>query len=334
MNPFAAVPAHQLTAAEPETCWLIEELWGHDAVGIIGGEPKSFKTFLALSMAVSVASGRPCLGRFAVKRQGRVLLFAAEDALHVVRERLCGMAAHLQLDLAQLDLWVITEPVVRLDRAEDRRRLAQTVTDLQPALLILDPFVRLHQVDENVSAAVGPLLAYLRQIQRHQGCAVALVHHFRKGASFIRPGQALRGSSEFHGWSDSSLYLRRRGEKLTLNTEHRAHPARADMELMLQTTETSLALVVTDEAPAATSASMTPTDQERVIEALGAYQGPKRIRELRSRCRMRTKTLCETLDSLVQLGRVIKTRDGWALDDQSCAPMGSDEQATFPFPGS
>ena len=37
-----------------------------------------------------------------------------------------------------------------------------------------------------------------------------------------RPGQALRGSSELHGWGDSNLYMRRRGAQLTLSTEHRA----------------------------------------------------------------------------------------------------------------
>ncbi len=44
----------------------------------------------------------------------------------------------------------------------------------------------------------------------------------RKGAAHARAGQALRGSSEFHAWGDSNLYLRRVGEQLTLTVEHRA----------------------------------------------------------------------------------------------------------------
>ena len=41
----------------------------------------------------------------------------------------------------------------------------------------------------------------------------------------MRPGQALRGSSEFHAWGDSNLYLRREGQKaqqIILGVEHRA----------------------------------------------------------------------------------------------------------------
>src|SRR5213082_2020377 len=44
----------------------------------------------------------------------------------------------------------------------------------------------------------------------------------RKGAAHARAGQALRGSSEFHAWGDSNLYLRRVGEQLTLTVEDRA----------------------------------------------------------------------------------------------------------------
>lgn len=46
-----------------------------------------------------------------------------------------------------------------------------------------------------------------------------------KGGAKMRAGQALRGSSEFHAWGDSNLYLRRHGEQLTLTVEHRAAAA-------------------------------------------------------------------------------------------------------------
>jgi len=56
--------------------------------------------------------------RFAVARTGRVLLFAAEDALHVVRQRLAGIAVAAGVALADLDIQVITAPSVRLDVVE------------------------------------------------------------------------------------------------------------------------------------------------------------------------------------------------------------------------
>jgi hypothetical protein len=48
-------------------------------------------------------------------------------------------------------------------------------------------------------------LSYLRQLQRKFHVAVLVVHHARKDANTTRPGQALRGSSEVHGWATPPL---------------------------------------------------------------------------------------------------------------------------------
>ena len=197
MSLLPVEPAWRLAERAEEHRWLVTGLWAEQAVGIVGGEPKCCKSFLALDLAVAVASGMPCLRRFSVSRAGRVLLFAAEDALHIVRRRLEGIAAAAGVALADLDIQVITSPVLRLDLDADRRNLAETVARLQPRLLILDPFVRLHRIDENASGEVAPLLAFLRELQRRHGTAVLVVHHAKKGGA-VRAGQALRGSSEFH----------------------------------------------------------------------------------------------------------------------------------------
>src|SRR3954452_11145723 len=78
---------------------------------------------------------------------GRVLLYPAEDALHVVRRRLEGICAAAGVSLAELDVQVITTPSLRLDLEADRARLDETVARLKPRLLVLDPFVRLHPID-------------------------------------------------------------------------------------------------------------------------------------------------------------------------------------------
>ena len=84
---MASEALHVLRAAqvrEPpagESRWLVQPLWSTGAVGIIGGAPKSCKTWLALELAVAVASGKPCLGRFPVPTAGPALVFAAEDGV-------------------------------------------------------------------------------------------------------------------------------------------------------------------------------------------------------------------------------------------------------------
>lgn len=317
MTALPVRPAHQLETLAAEQRWLIEGLWGAEAVGIVGGEPKCCKSFLALDMAVAVASAMPCLRRFPVARSGRVLLFAAEDALTTVRQRLEGICAAADLQLADLDLQVITAPTLRLDLELDRDRLDDTVRVLHPALLILDPFVRLHRIDENVSAEVAPLLDYLRGLQRRYQTAVVLVHHARKGATHLRAGQALRGSSELHAWGDSNLYLRRTGEgdQLSLTIEHRAAASSQGTTLRLFAHEDSLALHADEPASLAPGHVQTPppTAIDRVEAALAGAAVPLSLKALRATVRMRAVTVSDALATLVTQGRACRSDSGYVL---------------------
>jgi hypothetical protein len=309
MSLLPVEPAWALAERSQEHRWLVTGLWSEQAVGIVGGEPKCCKSFLALDLALAVASGTPCLRRFAVPRAGRVLLYAAEDALHIVRRRLDGIAVAAGVALADLDIQVITVPVLRLDLAGDRRDLAETVARLQPRLLVLDPFVRLHRIDENASGEVAPLLAYLRELQRRHGVAVTVVHHARKGGGAVRAGQALRGSSEFHAWGDSNLYLRREGEELTLTVEHRAAPSLKPITVELAQRADALALEVVDRQEPAPEPQVSL--DERIVAALAATDRALPFAELREHCRIRTATLRERIGALSASGRILKSDGGW-----------------------
>src|SRR6202795_1863809 len=107
MSGLPVEQAYRLADRAEEQRWLVTGLWSEQAVGIVGGEPKCCKSFLALDLAVAVAAGVPCLRRFAVPRAGRVLLFAAEDALHIVRRRLEGIAAAASVVSPNLHIKVI-----------------------------------------------------------------------------------------------------------------------------------------------------------------------------------------------------------------------------------
>jgi hypothetical protein len=300
--------AHQLDVRPEQQRWLIEGLWSAEAVGIVGGEPKCCKSFLALDIAVAVASGAPCLRRFPTSQRGRVLLFAAEDSPAVVRQRLTGIAAAAGLALESLDIQVIVAPVVRLDVELDQRRLEETVGALRPVLLVLDPFVRLHRIDENVSAEVAPLLDFLRGLQRRYRVAVVLVHHARKGASHLRAGQALRGSSELHAWGDSNLYVRRNGQdQLSLTVEHRAAPSADGIGLVLHADGDSLALRVLDHAQAEpTPHPGSPVD--RVERILVEAAEPLSQRQIRDLAKIRASSVGDALATLVTDGRATRTQ--------------------------
>jgi hypothetical protein len=314
MTQLPVQPAHRLAERAEQQHWLVSGLWADEAVGIIGGEPKCCKSFLALDLAVAVATATPCLRRFPVPCPGRVLLYAAEDALHIVRRRLEGICAAAAMSIADLDVQVITAPSLRLDLAADRASLDETVATLKPRLLVLDPFVRLHRIDENNSGEVAPLLAFLRDLQRRHALAVAVVHHAKKGAGNIRAGQALRGSSEFHAWGDSNLYLRRDSDdRIILTVEHRAASAMPALALELAQRDNALALEPTGVDRLPERGVALPSLDQRITAALADGEQPRPFADLRAVCRVRATTLYERLAAMTAAGTIAKSADGYRL---------------------
>jgi len=314
MNQLPVSRASELSiASAPLQHWLVEGLWSEQAVGILGGEPKCCKSFLALDLAVSVASGAPCLRRFAVQRSGPVLLFPAEDSLAVVRQRLEGICSAASVSFQSLAVEVITAPTLWLDTPKDRERLSNTVQARQPCLLILDPLIRLHRLDENDASQIAALLGYLRQLQRAFHVAVLVVHHARKDANASRPGQALRGSSELHGWGDSNLYMRRHGERLTLSTEHRAAPSQDHIALELTQAGSALALSVLADSCAQAVPASEPSALQRVQQILAGLDQPVTVQQLRKLCGLRTATVCSALAQLTASGMVSRDSRGYQL---------------------
>src|SRR5258708_35033852 len=102
MNPLPVQRASQLASSGPQTQWLVEELWTEQAVGILGGETKCCKSFLALDVAGSVASGAACLRQFPVRRSGPGAVFPTGDSLAVGRQRVEGIATSAQVPFASL----------------------------------------------------------------------------------------------------------------------------------------------------------------------------------------------------------------------------------------
>jgi AAA domain len=300
----------EIKSEETPQRWLVERLWGARSVGVIGGAPKCAKTWLGLDLALSVATGTACLGKYAVPEPGPVLVYLAEDALLVVRERVAGMARHRGLDLAGVEVHVITAPVLRLDRGPDRARLWEATKRLRPRLLVLDPLVRLHGIDENNAGEVAGLLAYFRSLQRQLDLSVLLVHHTRKNATGgVAAGQGLRGSSDIHAFGDSNLYLRRTREHLVLSSEHRAAPASAPVYLELVATDaetTHLEVIAEFEDGNRKQRSL----NERVLDLLAG--GAVRTRaNLRASLGVKNERLGQALESLERAGDVRRTPAGW-----------------------
>lgn len=313
IDPLPIVRVADIEPRDPDQSWLIQQLWGRAAVGFLAGAPKSCKSWLALDMAVSVASGTACLGRFETDDVGPTLVYLAEDHLAAVRQRVEALCHHRELDLARLDLHVITAPSLRLDLPADLLRLDRALGYLRPRLLVLDPLVRLHRCDENSSAEVSALLGALRELNRRHDVAIAVVHHLSKKAR-AHLGQALRGSGDLHAWTDSACYLVRRPKgHLQLTVEHRASPAPDPMRISLVDDNEGIRLCL-----AGTDRPPTPLT-EAVRAALRDAEGPQTRAALRSQLGVNNARLGDALNELEARGLAHRGPRGWSLPQPQLA---------------
>ena len=305
--------ASELESGNGTARWLIERLWTAGGVGILAGQPKSLKTYVALEMAVSVASGSPCLGTFPVPVQGPALVYAAEDSPSNLRSRLASLAAQRNLGLEGLDLRVITADFIRLDRPEDQERLRETVLLYRPALLVLDPLVRLHSQDENQSGPMAALLGYLRQLQRSTATAVLIVHHLRKGGNICRTGYNLRGSSDLYAWVDSYVCLQRHRDRISISAEHRT--AAPLLPLPIELVHAPDNACAPGLRISAQDIELTEPDHDilrtRLLDALRDAPRPLKTEEIRQKLQVRKQRVTKILKDLCEQGSAARLADGY-----------------------
>jgi len=305
--------ADALDAQPPAPSWLVRDLWGHLAVGWIAGQPKVGKSWLGLELALSVASGTPCLDYFPVEQPGPALIYLAEDSLPHLRERIASLCAYHRLPLDKVDLYVIAAPTLRLDDHDDQARLAATIARIQPRLLLLDPLIRLHLCDENAASEMSALLGFLRALSREHQLAIVLVHHMSK-KNRRELGQAMRGSIDLWAWSDSAAYLTRHKDHLLLTLEHRSAPPPSPVHICLVTGQSGPHLErITIPEPEPGGSNSTPALAEQVRTLLGKSAAPLSRVALRSQLRVNNHRLGETLAELERDGIAERTSSGWTL---------------------
>jgi RecA-family ATPase len=134
-----------------------------------------------------------------------VMLLMLEDEPNEVKRRVKACVMHHSLDEGKVGAnLVILSQEVRLTIAaiEDRQVVAVDDNKLRDAIkkfgtevLIVDPFVQTHQMNENDNQQINFVADLFRSIAKECQIVVMLVHHTRKGAEFGARGENARGAS-------------------------------------------------------------------------------------------------------------------------------------------
>lgn len=212
-----------------EASWLVRDLWAPSAVGFVAGEPKVGKTWALCEMALAITTGVPMFDTFEVSETGPVLFVEREDNRRDLRSKLDLLARGKGVALPD-DLLLACERTILIDDPDWQDSLITAAMKLGAAAVIFDPLRRLHRAREDSSTEMNGVLTFLRELATTTDAAVVVAHHTTKPTDERRgwrTGQRLRGTSDFHAFLDSALYLKRSrdGQTIQVEVEHRARPA-------------------------------------------------------------------------------------------------------------
>lgn len=174
------------------------------------------KSSLTLTEAMAVATGEPLLG-VEVYDQCKVWVWNGEDPNDEVLRRTQGvMIEHGITDddlVNRLFLDSGRDTPIKLVTEEDRRAVVmrksreveERIGDEGIGLVVMDPFVAIHGVEENHNNAINLVMQTIGRIAERTGCAFELVHHSGKvGKDGTVTVDSARGASAY-AWALRSL---------------------------------------------------------------------------------------------------------------------------------
>lgn len=176
----------QVKEATKNIKWLVKNIIPQDAIGMLFGASGTFKSFIAIDLALSVLHGQEWTKRKTVK--GAVYYVAAEGGAGVSRR---VDAWHRGVDVPE-NLYYCRTPLL-LSSKQEIGALRDSIAALPeiPVLIIIDTLSQTFAGDENSSSDIATYLRMLNsELRAAFNCTVLVLHHTGHSAT-ERP----RGSS-------------------------------------------------------------------------------------------------------------------------------------------
>jgi AAA domain len=174
--------------------YLINNVLETDAHGTLLGASQSFKSFMALSMAVSICTGTDFFGHTAFI-SGKVV-YVCGEGFGALGRRIKAISVHSGLPLD--NLYIVKTPITIDDRYL-MDKLRGLINEISPALVIFDTFSSLvSEANEDKNAEVAKVLNLVRNTCRNGVTSSIIVHHYGKDESKgARGAYAFRANSDF-----------------------------------------------------------------------------------------------------------------------------------------
>lgn len=201
-------------AAIPPREWLYGFHYMRRMVSMTAGAGGGGKSSMTMVEAVSMAIGRDLLrGKWALPTGAlRVWVHNGEDPMDELQRRLVAICMEHGVEPNEVadNLFLTSGRDTRIIVAEEldgtvvqipavREQVVQQMREQAIDVMILDPFIATHAVNENNNPAMEKVMWEWRAVAEQANVAVEIVHHFRKGNGNEASSEDVRGASALLG---------------------------------------------------------------------------------------------------------------------------------------
>jgi RecA-family ATPase len=213
--------------AMPPIKFLVESLYTRHGFSVMWGPPGCGKTFLALDVALCVATGQD-FHDMSVE-QGSVLYIAGEG-VGGIGKRVKAWIENRGVGVNENELpFYVLPTAVDFTNPADVEKLSATIQLLEEraggfSLIVVDTVARaLLGADENSATDIGKFVKSCDVLKQTYNTALIGIHHSGKDGS-----KGMRGSSALLGAVDTSIQIKKSGAQITMTTEKQKDAEPAD----------------------------------------------------------------------------------------------------------
>ena len=186
--------------------FLVHRLIYDKGINLLVGDPKTFKTYVALDVAIGVITGTETLGHEVLKK-GKVLLISTELD---VRDRIISLinGRNLEIDVFKNNLFMFdyNNSLDSFEWNKDKKTFEDMIIKLNPDLVILDPISYIFDGEITDNDEVKQFFRELKEMINKYNFSVILTHHNNRMKNTNRNGK-ISGAAAFSRHSDSVIHL-------------------------------------------------------------------------------------------------------------------------------
>lgn len=196
----------------PKAKWVIKDLIPLNGITIISGAPGSYKTWIALEIARSIASKKSFLDIFSCKYKKNILLVDEENHPSYIQDRFQLLQVQPSLPIN-----LLTQENLCITKESQRKQLLDICEERSIGLIVFDSLIRISDAEENDAKQMANVFRCIRDFTK-KDITVIVIHHDRKeNADYKSSAKSrLRGSSDILASIDSLLSLKEQNGKICI----------------------------------------------------------------------------------------------------------------------